>query len=35
MKEAYIREIDKLMQKTTDVDLLDLVYKILMEDCAA
>ena len=31
-KEAYIPQIIELIQQCTDADLLDLIYKILLQE---
>ena len=31
-KEAYITQIAELLQQCTDTDLLDLIYKILLQE---
>lgn len=33
-KEAYITQIAELLQQCTDTDLLDLVYKILLQEAS-
>ena len=30
-KEVYVREINKLLEKCDDLDLLDLIFKILLK----
>ena len=34
MKEAYIEKINEEMNKTEDVELLDLIYKLLVNSNA-
>ncbi len=34
MKEAYIEKINEEMSKTEDVELLDLIYKLLVNSNA-
>lgn len=34
MKEAYIEKINEEMSKTEDVELLDLIYKLLVNSHA-
>ena len=31
LKQAYIKEIIKLLEKCNDLDLLDLIFKILLK----
>lgn len=31
-KEAYLTQIAELLQQCTDTDLLDLIYKILLQE---
>jgi hypothetical protein len=33
MKEEYVTEISKLLEKCTDISTLDLIYQILVKKC--
>ena len=33
MKEEYIKEISKLLEKCTDIQTLDLIHQILVKKC--
>lgn len=33
MKEEYVAEISKLLEKCNDISTLDLIYQILVKKC--
>lgn len=33
MKEEYVIEISKLLEKCTDISTIDLIYQILVKKC--
>ena len=33
-KEVYLAQITELLQQCTDADLLDLIYKILLQEAS-